>query len=161
METQITKQSSLPLEQPSITQSCFPLDHQMFTQYRRLFSAVKNVEDALRLFFYENLNYFKNHQSLEHVCGFLKIEPLKRQVEKEQSSFNLELYSTIVFQLGFIQGEIRFLTNEEAVKEQIEDIWYLVHQAFKELDRSNLNPMKKCLKPEHEVFEEFLRIQMR
>ena len=125
------------------------------------FFAVKNVEDALRLFFYENLNYFKNHQYLEHVCLFLRIEPLKRQVEKKQSIINLELFCMIRYHLRSMEGDIRFLKYEEVVKQEIEDILYLIHQAFTELDRSNLNPMEKCLKPEHEVFEEFLQIHMR
>lgn len=136
------------------------LQHPDYTLYPRLFSAVKNVENAVRLLAYDHMKLLQASNHLSRMPSILSISPLKQVLENSAPKSNIVFYTQVKDHLSRFESSIEPLWNEEAFQEPIKEIYFLIHQAYIELDQADINPYSVEITSENEVFEDYLRSQI-
>jgi hypothetical protein len=136
------------------------LQHPDYTLYPNLFSAVKNVENAVRLLVYDHMKLLQASNYLSIMPSILSISPLKQLLEKSAPKHNIGFYMEVSHHLSRFESSIEPLWNEEALKEPIKEIYFLIHQAYIELDKADIQPFLVKKTTRNKAFEDYLRSQI-
>ncbi|RIW27619.1 hypothetical protein D3H55_22790 [Bacillus salacetis] len=131
-----------------------------FTLYPKLFSAVKNVENAVRLLSHDNMILLQSANYFSTVPSILSIRPLKILLENSTLKSNFDFYLTISNHLDQYERCMELLWKEKDLRELIEEIYFLIHQAYMELDKADIQTLTNKITSENEVFEDYLRSQI-
>lgn len=131
-----------------------------YTLYPKLFSAVKNVENAVRLLAYDNMQLLQSNKHFNSTLSTLSFYPIQNKLEDTPPEHNFDLYMTISNHLNNFEQCISSLWNEKVLQEPIKEIYFLIHQAYIELDKADLQPFSVKITSENEAFEDYLRSQI-
>ncbi|WP_442598098.1 hypothetical protein [Neobacillus sp. D3-1R] len=132
-----------------------------YTLYRKLFSAVKNVENAVRLLAIDNLKLLQAIDHFSSMPSILSIQPLKQVLEESAPQHNIEFYVKVGNHLSSFERIIQPLWEEESLKETVEEIYFLIHQAYIELDKTEIQPFLVKKTSKIELFEDYLQSQIK
>lgn len=99
-------------------------------------------------------NHFSSFSSL------LTLSPLKHVLENSAPQHNIEFYVKVGNHLSSFESIILPLWKEEALKETVEEIYFLIHQAYIELDKAEIQPFLVKKTSRIELFEDYLRSQI-
>lgn len=133
------------------------------TLHRTLFLAIQNVENAMRLFVHDHLNSLllsKDESKHYHTATILTIRPLKQKLDQMPPMSNHQLYWVISNHLSIYENKLKSIRTVEHLLEPIEVIFYLIHQAYLEHDKSNLQVRDPIITEENELFEDYFRSQL-
>ena len=101
-----------------------------YTLYPKLFSAVKNVENAVRLLAYDNMQLLQSNKHFNSTLSTLSFYPIQNKLEDTPPEHNFDLYMTISNHLNNFEQCISSLWNEKVLQEPIKEIYFLIHQAY-------------------------------
>lgn len=131
-----------------------------YTLYPKLFSTVKNVENAVRLLAYDHMRLLQSRNYFSTSPSILSILPLRNVLENSPPEHNIGFYVAFSHHLKQFETSIRQLWDEEVLKEPIKEIYFLIHQAYIELDQADINSYSVEITSKNEVFEDYLRSQI-
>lgn len=131
-----------------------------YTLYPKLFSAVKNVENAVRLLAYDNMQLLQSIKHFNSTPSILSFYPLKEKLEVRPPEHNFDFYMAIGNHLSNFEQCMSSLLNEKAIQESIKEIYFLIHQAYIELDKADLQHFEVKITSKNEVFEDYLHSQI-
>jgi hypothetical protein len=131
-----------------------------FSLYPKLFSAVKNIENAVRLLAIDNMKLLQAINQFSNSSSLLTLSPLNHVLENSAPKHNIGFYVKIGNHLSHIESIIRPLWEEESLKETVEEIYFLIHQAYIELDKAEIQPFLVKKTSRIELFEDYLRSQI-
>lgn len=96
-----------------------------FSLYPKLFSAVKNVENAVRLLAIDNMKLLQAVNHFSSSSSLLTLSPLNHVLENSAPKHNIGFYVEVGNHLCRIESIIRPLWEEETLKETVEEIYFL------------------------------------
>lgn len=131
-----------------------------YTLYPKLISAVKNVENAVRLLAYDNMQLLQSIKHFNSTPSTLSFYPIINKLEDSPPEHNFNFYMAISNHLINFEQCIRSLWNENDLQESIKEIYFLIHQAYIELDKADLQHFSVKITSENEVFEDYLHSQI-
>lgn len=131
-----------------------------YTLYPRLFSAVKNVENALRLLAYDHMTLLQSRNYFSAFPSVLSILSLNHSLEHTPPKHNIGFYLAVSRHLEDCELSISLLRNEEVLQDSLREIYFLIHQAYMELDKADIQPFLVKKTTKNVVFEDYYQSQI-
>jgi hypothetical protein len=104
------------------------------TKYHNLLSSVRNLENEIRYFLYENSQTFISNECQHELCNLLTIKPIHYQLEQESLDSEIDLFYRLLEHLYKIEEGIELLRRQTRDKDLFQGVWYMIYQAYVEFE---------------------------